>query len=79
MGSNRHISPFSKSALTPAPVRRTHATLLAVESARPSRDSSYGSTTVDAFSDVSAAMWCGRYDEYEVKSAGNPYQVKTGR
>ena len=33
-------------------------------------------TTADAFCDVSAAMWCGRYDEklvgaYEVKSAGN--------
>jgi hypothetical protein len=35
-------------------------------------------TTADAFFDVSAAMWCGRYDErlvgaYEVKSAGNSY------
>ena len=33
-------------------------------------------TTADALFDVSAAMWCGRYDEklvgaYEVKSAGN--------
>ena len=33
-------------------------------------------TIADALFDVSAAMWCGRYDEklvgaYEVKSAGN--------